>query len=47
MSPTPLTALAAAKAFKGPHESFIPKLCTICKIIEKEKKMEKKTVSWN
>lgn len=26
MSPTPLIAVATAKAFKGPHESFMPKL---------------------
>lgn len=26
MSPMPLIAVATAKAFKGPHESFMPKL---------------------
>ena len=26
MSPTPFIALATANAFKGPHESFIPRL---------------------
>ena len=28
MSPRPLMALATAKAFKGPHESFMPRLET-------------------
>ena len=26
ISPTPFITLAAAKAFKGPHESFMPRL---------------------